>query len=357
MVTRKDIADKLGVSVSVVSRALNNSGYVDAEKKKLILEAAKEMGYYRNPVAVSMATRKTRQILFCCRDVENAFNIEVYEGILEAAYEQGYTAVYSQHFGTDASHGVMMDGVILPSEKAAEQYLQSVGRNNYLPVVTAAFGDSVQTSRHIHRVRADLWKGMHVMLEYLTAQGHERIAMVSPLEMEQGDGRVMAWKHYMHPLLGRRQNQYYIAVTDDLLKNSPDYARFADKRYRDYKQRDLTFNAEDFFGKGQLAAKMLHESGVKPTAVVCFNDEMALGFCKQITKIGYRIPEDLSVTGIDGTFNRRYCDLELTTLDIHPHLIGRKCAQVLLELIRGEKPRSIVDIPIDLLEGNTVRKI
>lgn len=362
MVTRKDIADKLGVSVSVVSRALNNSGYVDAEKKKLILEAAKEMGYYRDPVAVSMATRKTRQILFCCRDVENAFNIELYEGILEAAYEQGYTAVYSQHFGTDASHGVMMDGVILPSEGAAQQYLQSIGKNNYLPAVTAAFGDGVQTPRHIPRVRCDLWHGMEMILEYLRAHGHERIAMISHMPLKQGlenaDGRMMAWKAFMHPLLGKDVGRYFIGVTDEMIAQSPVYEQFADKRYkRNEKNRDLAFNAEDFFGKGQMAAQMLHESDLKPTAVVCFNDEMALGFCKQLRKLGYRIPEDISVTGVDGTFNRRYSDLELTTLDIHPHLIGRKCAEVLLGMIRGEKPRSIVDIPMDFIEGNTVRRI
>lgn len=362
MVTRKDIADRLGVSVSVVSRALNNSGYVDAEKRKLILETAEEMGYHRNAVAVSMATKQTRQIFFCCKDIENAFNIEVFEGILEAAHEHGYTAVFSQHFGTDDIRGAMMDGVILPSEGAAQIYLQEQGKNNYLPAVTAAFGDGRQTSRHIPRVRCDLWHGMEMLLEYLRAHGHERIAMVSHMRLEQGlantDGRMMAWKAYMHPLLGRELNDYFIGVTDEMIASSPIYEQFADKRYRSRdKKSDLAFNAEDFFGKGRMAAQMLHESALNPTAVVCFNDEMALGFCKQLRKLGYRIPEDISVTGVDGTFNRRYSELELTTLDIHPHLIGRKCTETLLAMIRGGKPKSIVDISMDIVEGNTVRRI
>jgi DNA-binding LacI/PurR family transcriptional regulator len=63
MVTRKDIANKVGVSVSVVSRALNNSGYVKQEKRKEILHIAEEMGYHPNPVAMSLQ-QKTDQADF-----------------------------------------------------------------------------------------------------------------------------------------------------------------------------------------------------------------------------------------------------------------------------------------------------
>lgn len=59
-VTRKDIAEKLGVSVSVVSRVINNSGYVSKEKREKVLKAAKEMGYVQNPVAMALQQNKTK---------------------------------------------------------------------------------------------------------------------------------------------------------------------------------------------------------------------------------------------------------------------------------------------------------
>lgn len=65
-ITRKDIALEAGVSVSVVSRALNNSGYVDKEKKKKIIEIANLEGYMPNPVAMALQQKKTRQLLFFC---------------------------------------------------------------------------------------------------------------------------------------------------------------------------------------------------------------------------------------------------------------------------------------------------
>ena len=61
-VTRKDIAEKLGVSVSVVSRVINNSGYVSKEKREKVLKAAKEMGYVQNPVAMALQQNKTKQL-------------------------------------------------------------------------------------------------------------------------------------------------------------------------------------------------------------------------------------------------------------------------------------------------------
>ena len=68
-VTRKDIAKEAGVSVSVVSRALNNSGYVEKEKKKRILEIAKKAEYVPNPMAMALQQKRTRQLLFFCGDL------------------------------------------------------------------------------------------------------------------------------------------------------------------------------------------------------------------------------------------------------------------------------------------------
>lgn len=98
MATRKDIAEKAQVSVSVVSRALNNSGYVNAKKREQILQIAEELGYHPNPVAMSLMTQRTKQILFYCKDMRNAFNIEVYRGMLAAAGQQDYMVVVNEWY-------------------------------------------------------------------------------------------------------------------------------------------------------------------------------------------------------------------------------------------------------------------
>jgi len=92
-VTRKDVADKAGVSVSVVSRALNNSGYVEQNKKDTILRIAKELGYVPNPVAMSLQQKRTRQIIFYCKDLNNSFNIGMFFGMLSEAKARNYVVM------------------------------------------------------------------------------------------------------------------------------------------------------------------------------------------------------------------------------------------------------------------------
>lgn len=89
-ITRKDVAEKAGVSVSVVSRVLNNSGYVDKEKKKKIIKIAEQLGYIPNPIAMALQTRRTYQIIFFCNDLTGAYYNQMYHGMTKTAKERGY---------------------------------------------------------------------------------------------------------------------------------------------------------------------------------------------------------------------------------------------------------------------------
>ena len=89
-ITRKDVAEKAGVSVSVVSRVLNNSGYVDKEKKKKIIKIAEQLGYIPNPIAMALQTRRTYQIIFFCNDLTGAYYNQMYHGMAKTAKERGY---------------------------------------------------------------------------------------------------------------------------------------------------------------------------------------------------------------------------------------------------------------------------
>lgn len=114
---------------------------------------------------------------------------------------------------------------------------------------------------------------------------------------------------------------------------------------------------ETYFEKGELAAELFKERQSKATAAVCFNDEMALGFCKRMRKLGYRIPQDVSVAGIDGAYARKYTDQKITSLAVNPERQGQKCVEVLLDMIQGKKIRYVSKIPMKILEGETVRDL
>lgn len=356
MVTRKDIARKANVSVSVVSRALNNSGYVEAEKKQRILQIAEEMGYHPNPVAMSLASQRTKQILFYCKDLRNAFNIELYEGMMEAAQKQGYMVVVNGSLEFDQIRSMMVDGVIFPNESIAGVYIDDVGKNYYLPAVSASFENvnaKGKFSKSMPCINCDLWEGSERLFQYLWLRGHRRIALVTPYHMEsQTDVRIVAWKSFTRYDLGERQKEYYIGINGEELPDEPRLQNFPEEQHIG----DIRI-ADSFFEKGELAAEIFHERHLDATAVVCFNDETALGFMKGIKKLGYRIPEDVSVTGFDGVYARRYSQQTLTTLSMFPHKQGYKCVEVLLDMIQGKKVKYVTHIPVKILEGETVKDL
>ena len=353
MVTRKDIAERAQVSVSVVSRALNNSGYVDAEKREQILKIADELGYHPSPVAMSLMTQRTKQILFYCKDMRNAFNIEVYRGMLAAAEQQGYMVVVNGNLDFRRVKGIMADGLILPNDTVAEVYLNTSGKNYHLPVVAATYGDLVSFSRSMPTIKCDMWEGMDKVLNYLWERGHRRIALVTPYIMEGTSARNLSWINFMKERMGENNwKDYFFGINSKSLGRDLSAYGFSEEM-----QWGNPLVEENFFEKGELAAEIFKERNSKATAVACFNDEMALGFCKRMRKLGYEIPKDVSVVGIDGAYARKYADQKLTSLAVNPEKQGRKCVEVLLNLIHGKKIHYVTKIPMKILEGETVRDL
>lgn len=352
MATRKDIAQRAGVSISVVSRALNNSGYVDAEKKKRILQIAKELDYYPNPVAMSLTSRRTKQILFYCRELENAYNIEMYEGMLEAANRRDYMVVIHGKLDFSSIRNTMVDGLILPNEAVAEHYLEDIGKNYHLPVVTASYGGSYFFTKSIPIVECDLLKGMQTALQYLWDRGHHKIAMVSPYCIDDRNSRIIAWKEFMKYELGNQMEQYFFGIDR---KSLPDDIRIL--QFPEEREKGNIYIQENFFEKGMLAARLFLERESDATAVICFNDEVALGFCKGMRQLDYKIPEDVSVMGVDGAYSRRYSELQLTSLGLSPKVMGEKCVEILLNVIDCKRVKYITHVPVRVLEGETVRRM
>lgn len=352
MVTRKDIAKIVGVSVSVVSRALNNSGYVSKEKRKEIIRVANELGYRPNPVAMSLQQRRTKQILFYCKDLNNPFNIEMYEGMIEEAEKNGYVVVINGKINFDIIPDLMIDGIVLPSQQVTKKYLEKVGRKYYLPVVTASYGDNVYFPKAVPMVETDLYEGTIKALQYLRNRGHRKIAMATPYYIDKDDSRSLAWKEFMKDELNGDLGKYFLGISKIGLENDNRVCHF-----REEQSKDMLDVPESFFEKGKLAAKVFAERDLDATAVLCFNDEMAAGFSKQISEMGFDIPGDISLMGIDGSWVCKYIQPELTTLEIQKRIMGQKCVQLLLALIEGKKKKCLIRVPTRILERDSVRDL
>ncbi len=352
MATRKDIANRAGVSVSVVSRALNNSGYVDKDKKNAILGIAEELGYYPHPVAMSLQKRRTKQILFYCKDLQNSFNIEMYQGMMETAKKRGYMVMINGSLDFDSIKETMIDGIIMPNENAAQWYLDSAGKNYFLPVVTASYGNPVCFSKAAPRVEIDMYKATKIAIQYLRDNGHKKIAFGMPYEYNSVNARMYGYLEELKPVLKGKIKNYVLGIHKKDMGDDERLLRFKEEQIGD------TFTVEEsFYGKGEVAAQLFIERKLDATAVLCFNDVFAFGVSNQFRRMGIRVPEDISVMGFDGTFARKYTSPLMTTVDLSAKRQGAKCAELLLDILEGKKVKRVIHLPVKIMEGESVKNI
>ena len=162
---------------------------------------------------------------------------------------------------------------------------------------------------------------------------------------------ITGWKNFTKYDLGERQREYHLGIC---AVEYPD-----DKRILEFPEEKESsgFLSECYFEKGEVAADIFAEKKLDATAIMCFNDEMAMGFYKQITKLGYRIPEDLSIVSFDGVYCRRYGDRMITSLSMNAKKMGSKSVDVLLDMISENKTKYVTHIPFKIMEGDTVRSL
>ena len=108
---------------------------------------------------------------------------------------------------------------------------------------------------------------------------------------------------------------------------------------------------------GRKAARIFIEEKNQATAVLCFNDDLAHGMIQELERLGKRVPEDVSVMGIDGTYIRHYYEKLLTSVALYPQEIGAKCMEILINMLEGKPFKYVNWAKIGILEGETVADI
>ncbi|MCX7709876.1 MAG: LacI family transcriptional regulator [Clostridia bacterium] len=320
MITRTDVAKHAGVSKTLVSRVLNNSGYVSTENRKKVEAAIKELGYTPNLIARSLKTRKTHQILFYARELSNPFFTEVYEGMEDYAEKLGYTIVVSSHFNPQMIAQRQFDGIIL--SHIPPNFTEELLKLGVPTVVTDYSGKALP----FPSVGIDIESGTVQAIHYLSSQGHAHIAF---------------------------------------LANSPDPA---DLRYQGFvkglseccpmlnpENLIFTANSPTYYHRGYDAAKQLKKN-LSISAVFTFNDAMAIGAMAALSEEGIPIPEAVSIIGFDNILQAEFTAPPLTTVSIPKYDQGWESAKMLLKIIQGEKVQPIT-LETQLILRNSVKKV
>ena len=342
MVTREDVANRAGVSVSAVSRTMNGRGYVAREKKEAILNAVKELGYRPNPLSNSLKIKQTFQLCYFTVNILNSFYMDSFNFMSEHAAKRGYSMFLLNHFNADQMKHLLMDGMILSSEADAVDFQDILGEQLYLPLVSCSYGVPVIQTKKIPYIDVDTYNAMEMGLNYLFKMGHKKIAYGTPYYNNNArtiQSRNVAFENIMRPIYGAARLKNYIIQAG-----------------RDARDQSV-YNQEYFFEEGMIAADEFVEAKCDATAFIGFNDEFALGFMNRMIRMGYRIPEDLSIMGIDGVSKRRYTTPLLTSVGLNIKEQAYTGVDVLISVIEGERVNSITSIKPYLVEGQSVKRI
>ena len=332
-VTLKDIAEKANVSVATVSLALNNSEKVNKKTLKKINAIAEQLKYTPNARARALVKRSTQTIGLVIPEVENPFFAELAQSIKNNIKQKGYNLILcSTEYKSEEElryinlfKSGLVDGAIFACigdmMKEHNEMIIELVKNN-TPVV---FVDrEINNYNLIPVIKTDLLKGAYKITEYLINNGHKDIGFIG-----QSEERVKGFKKAMY------DNNF--EINENFI-------------YYNY----LTIDGGYMVGEKIVKNKKL------PTAIICLNDEMAMGLIQSLTSNNIRVPGDISIIGIDNIKMSKYYNPSLSTLNIPKREMGKKASDILMKKINNEnleKEEQLIVFPTNLIIRNSTRQI
>lgn len=302
--TMDDVAERAGVSRSLVSLVMRDSPRVSDHRRQKVLDAAAELGYRPNLWARNLASGQTDTIGVMLNDLHNPYFTEMAEGAAEAADARGLQILINSGWQREAGElsaidsllSLRTDGVVLGAPRLSTNILEDFAAQ--IPMVAVShYGPSVS----FDTVNNDEIVGASLIVEHLVDLGHERIAHIGSA-------------------IGAGGPQRRAAFVDSMVESglAPIVV-------------DGDFNEE----AGLAAATQLVQLKEPPTAIFAGNDLCALGVLTHLQACGISVPHDISVVGYDNTLLAGIGTVSLTTVDQPRKKFGRRAIDLLVERLDG----------------------
>ncbi|UKY50353.1 LacI family DNA-binding transcriptional regulator [Streptomyces inhibens] len=303
--TIRGVAERAGVSKSLVSLVLQGSPRVSDAKRQAVLDAIEELGYRPNAAARSLVARRTHTVGVLLNDMRNPWFVEVLDGLNSLLEAHGLRMLMAdgrldRRAGQDFARTfqeLRVDGLVVVGTLPDTDGLAEVAER--LPTVIA--GNHEPRLPHVDIVANDDERGARLATEHLIALGHRRIAHIA------GQG-----------LVGELRRRGFEAAV---------------------RAHGLAASAVVESGDGteeggyRAAVRLLNPSRgtERPTGVFAFNDISCVGALSAAQELGLDVPADLSLVGYDNTYLARIRHLWLNSVNNASHEIGRRAARCLLD--------------------------
>jgi LacI family transcriptional regulator len=324
-ITIDDVAKKASVSKGTVSAVINQKNIVHLETRDAVLRAMKELNYRPRGSARNLKNPSVQyqSIGLLIRELDNPFYTGIALGVRDYASSKGYLVLIASSEGdhtyeekiTQSFSGKDIKGAIIAPvlEGMAEiEHLFRLKMINF-PFVLLENVKSIQANV----VSIDNIRVMKEAMKYLMDNGHSRIVhFAGPKHASHTYERIDGFR--------RAYSESHFAFNNDMIVHVGAHLEDGHKACLEYFRNR---SREDF-----------------PTAIVCYNDLVALGVMSALAEMNINVPNEISIVGNDDIPFSRHVPVDLTTIRAPLHELGRKAAEILIKNIESSKSLSIENI-------------
>lgn len=307
--TISEVAKAAGVSSMTVSRVVNQKGAISPRTEQKVRQAIDRLGYRPSKIARSLSTKKTQTFGLIVADIGNPFWAEVVAGAEEAARHQGYSLILCnsnedadrEREALELLEDMQVDGVLVAGSRLADDdLLDALGQHAAVVLINRFL-----TLPTVASVRMDDSYGTMLAVNHLLRNGHKHIAYAGGPEKAYS---TRARRHGFTSALETRQ-----------LEVNPNYLAYSQPQEH----------------AGRTVVSRLLTEQPQLTALVCYNDLVAIGALQAAFELGRRVPEDLAIIGCDDIRMASLTNPSLTTLGVSKTLLGQRAVELLLALMQG----------------------
>ena len=326
MIRLKDIAERAGVSIMTVSKALRDAPDISAATKAHIRRLADEMGYMPHFLAQGLRSKSTRLFGLVISAVTNPIFARTVSAIEEAAFQRGYSVILGHSLNLPEREEQLIRSLLW--RRVEGLFLSPVYRlEPQAPIYEELWRRRVPTVLLGHRapfcsqfpsVETDDVAGSALATRHLLELGHRRIAFLAGSQV--------------NPYARQRYEGYRRALREWQLD--------VDER--------LIYRAGSTIEEGEQAARQMIQEGRRPTAVQAVNDLVAIGAAQALLQAGLRIPQDVSVVGFGNVLVSEHFRVPLTTVRQPKFRLGQAAVQMMERLLQGQ-PAEPARLPLELV--------
>jgi DNA-binding LacI/PurR family transcriptional regulator len=312
-VTIKDIARRLKISVSTVSRALRGSRDISDDTRRLVLSVAEELHYSPNPIALSLKDKKTKVIGVIVQEIANNYCSSVIAGIEDIAFKLGYNVLISQShekidlevLNTRLLASRRIDGLLITisNETSNVDHLKEMIERGIPVVMFDRISDELKT----HKVVVDDYKGAFDATSHLIEQGYKRIAHLTI-------SKQLA-------ITQNRLNGYLDALKAHKIPVKKEWIV-----YCDFDEANMKNEVRKLLG-----------TKIRPNAIFSSVERLSMVSVKVLKEMKLKVPGDVALAGFADNPLSRYLNPSLTTVCQPTFSIGQNATELLIELIESKK--------------------